>query len=1298
MGCSPSHSGIIHSLVKNATIPLKKQKAILPPSLDNNGFTVPLLGNNDCEISTGKLRHKESLQENGQGCKEGLDQDVSDTQSRWKKETSAAVDEDMVRLSYQKGNTERTHVRKQSSTASEQELGNETQQEANPRKGKKSKRFHKQGRRTKSREKEIVFCETETKVDFPDLLVKAHQDAYAYLNPNLSKYEAIVYMANQATQTQLIMQQMVSFMALRFDEINQHMEEIAKDGEKLLEEVGNNLTWPLGKGVPTEQPDLLQQLLQYTVNKMQTLNCTVASLTSTTLQDTCNYLQSASTTLQDKLKKKKLYDDRLLRIIRLLEALAAGPPQPHPNDSTLYSEDSGIGGDNESIREFSCSDKGVRLRSCDSVSLEGDKEVVSQQKTGRNKMTEFPKGNNCKETSDINTDKKESIYCESKTQFVYSNEPKRAIVADCLSMNSLESSTTLDQETEDTIGSDESSDEEEDNQSVSDEVSLPQRPMTSPAGTGAYKHSSKWLENPENEEMSLKMKEAISERIKFVPVQSNNHVWIRDEGATSTLMRPNTASGCRRRTSRHRRSRSAESLRSQAEDPTLLELQRTQKELSKKLEQLYVSNDNKSKETHINIRSFMHKKESIIPCTSTNKLKACLDKSFNILPSQERVNLRTFDQSIEKNSNDNKKPSTLGPGVKAKDVEADECVTSIERKLLSMNISPRQSVRKLIQTFSPVEDSMKIKEVKPLGPLRGIRKFGVPVLPPTLPAYRGLQPLNHKPVLSADEEHTGLGTFVSSFPSTLPSAIARNDTNEVVTEDFENLPPPPLEILMDDSFNMLQSNGQEKHEELNSTNPTWQATYSESSITKTISTSQRIKSSINAIDILPSRNATDTYKSGNKSFRNQDIFKPRKYSSEADQHLRVQKGSEMQRKQEIEQAAHLYRQSHKIIPLHNPGDVTKSGNDGEIKETSIGVSSLSKQKQGSPVSQRRSEKSPAVIRRISPSRVIAPTPPSEKKISDPPVNRAVIKTQAHGHSSSPPLQNVTIPTASPKVPSPPTQRKLPSTPSQPKQSSPPPVRRQQSPPSQRRLPSPPNTQREPSPQSHCTPTPPLSPSHSQRGCKLASPPQVRRQQSPQSQRRLQSPPSSRREPSPPSHCTPTPPLSPSHSQRGRKLASPPQVRSQQSPPSQRRLPSPPSSRREPSPPSHFIPSPPVSPSFSPRGLRRSSDEPQPSPKMFGNAQSIFCPSSTSLFEAKLPSPPNTSGTEVAYSQVAGPILRNNLPNRSYEDQHRRIAMSAANPQPFVRRCFSERRPRVQLRLPVSITAPATNDQALHQIG
>ncbi|XP_073412450.1 photoreceptor cilium actin regulator [Dendrobates tinctorius] len=1277
MGCSPSHNGIIYNLAKSAAKPIDKNKA-LPPEY---GITVPSL-----DIKNEEIKQKEGLQ------KETCQQEkiVSDCLSELSHNGSftdheklGTADEGMVNLKYQKRKT----VRKHSSTGSEQETPGTVQPDGNSRRNRKSRsqRVGKHSRRAKT--DQAVYIDIEKKVDFPEELVKAHQDAYAFLNPNLSKYEAVISMANQVTQTHLIMQQMISFMALRYDDINQCLEEIAEDGEKLLKAVGSNLTWPLGKGDPAEKPDLLQQLLQYTINKMQSLNGTVSSLTTIAFQDTCNLFQSGIDKFQEKLIHKEHCDERLLKMIKSLESSATGSTQWLPNDSTLYSEDSGIGGDSESIREYRSPDKMVRKSSIDSNEV-----LTPQVSTHKDKISDIDL--KLKNTST----QKENSYHSNGTHKDSSGVSNQTSMSRSPSMTSLATTatlgedSTLDPESEDASSSDDSDGESEDNISLSSQVTLTPRPLTSPAGMVLYKSPSKWLENPENEEMTLKMKEAISEKIKFVPCNSVCDVWTREEEVNTDIVRPSTADGSNRRTSNHRRSRSAESLRSQAEDPTLLELQRTQKELSKKLEQLYSSSKNTGKTKISTIKSFSHA-GCIISSNnlSTNKLKACLAKSFNILPSQEQVATRKTDMNTAGDSNIEQKTQVLQTS-NTQDAQAEEKFPLPERKLDIVNASPRKSVRKLIQTFSPVDDAIKNTNVKTLGPLRCIRKFGIPVFPPTILAYKRLQPLD----ITAKEDNPNECVTTDSFLSSKPYDAARDDTSDSGTEDYENLPPPPLEILMDDSFNMLSANELEKI-----------ACFP---CPMKPSMSQKMKTSMNIKNVLPSKNITNIYLSKDRA-----VNEIRKCSLQSEQISNNKKECmEFQKKHETEQTADLYKQSHKIIHLQNPGDGEGVNPDIDNSETCY-VASMVKSKQYSPTLQRnevlrkpstraaasslptdRKLTSPPTIRSVlqktsntstpkqsSPNEKLLASPPSQRKLSSPPQVRRQQSPPGHRTLQSPPqIRKPQSPPTQCCLQSPQIQRKQ-SLPSQRCLPSPPQIQRKQSPPNQRSLPSPPQLQRQQSPSTQQRQSSPhiIRQQNPSSQFIQPSPPQIRKQQSPPSQRKLPSPPQIRKQQSPPSQ---------------RKLPSPPQMQSQQSPPSHRRLPSPPQPHQEPTPP-HSTPSPPVSPSHT--GLRRNSEDPQVSSKMIGNAQSIFCPSSSNLFEAKSSSNPATSRLDTVLNQVESPVLRHTFSLRQNNDPQRRVAMSAANPQPFVRRSYSDRRPRVQrvqLRLPTSVSANAVSELTFQQ--
>ncbi|KAK0133312.1 hypothetical protein N1851_031173 [Merluccius polli] len=99
----------------------------------------------------------------------------------------------------------------------------------------------------------------------------------------------------------------------------------------------------------------------------------------------------------------------------------------------------------------------------------------------------------------------------------------------------------------------------------------------------------------------------------------------------------------------------------------------------------------------------------------------------------------------------------------------------------------RNSVKKLIDTFSQGREQYEGTHV--LGPLKGVRKCGVPVMP-------GLG--NVEAVLS---------TGITSYRDESTSSDKTDDL------DIDSLPPPPLEVLMDNSFegaHSLATNGATK--------------------------------------------------------------------------------------------------------------------------------------------------------------------------------------------------------------------------------------------------------------------------------------------------------------------------------------------------------------------------------------------------------------------------------------------------------------------------------------------------------
>ncbi|NWU18686.1 PCARE regulator, partial [Cephalopterus ornatus] len=1258
MGCTPSHNEIASTASRSGLKALNKPQSVLPIDPRDKGIPLLVKGSscyNIDELHQYRIQRNDYLEEEEDKLSEQDNNDNLQLSSKAhsdsqipredKKIERTATDAEVIMselIESQKHITESIQIRKQTSCDSEAAAfvwddKNESNAKQIPKKGKKPKnKLAKQGRPSKSKEKSILApCEAEKKVDFPEPLVKAHQSAYAYLNPNLSKYETILHMASQATQTQLFLQQMISFLVLRFDEINQLLEEIANDGENLLKDVGGNLTWPAEKDDFKEHPDLLQQLLQYTVNKMQLVSGMLASLTSNALQETCSYLQSAASNLEGKLKAKQSFDEHLLRTVRLLEASTVGCSQSHGEDRTLCSEDSGIGVDNESLKEFSALSQHGGQPS-DSYG-HGPPSQKHTRTVGCMKDGTVSPGTAASHDCALERHFKGVFHSSMQNKEVTSSQdgvpegtstmPQHASLSKSHSYNSFQSDSTqkgehfkiyesrdfLSDEDDDDDDDDEGStlgeDDDDTSSSEMGKDGLPRRPLSSPAITDStHRQSIKRTENADTEEIILKMKDAISEKIKFVPAKSRRKEWTEDESGRAVLAkRPSTATGSQKTFGKQRRSRSEESLRSQAEDPTLLELQRTQKELSKRLKMFYRKDTASNPELWKSRTAAYLQNEQIIS-RSSHKLKAGLSKNFSILPNQDKVPLFTFDQNPDHQLDAKRGRKPLNATVPTQEMSGGkENEPPGAQTPSGSSCVPRQSVKKLIETFSPTDNLVKAAPLRSLGPIKCIRKFGLPAVPPTIPFQRGLAPLNLKHRVSPVEDTNPSNTndASSSFPNAIlpapPAELGKMGMKEETDEDTENLPPPPPEMLRDTSSENLSEPEETARIEENSAENAKKSTKTEFHTNKRSQVSQKMKASLQSIDLLPSKNIGGPSVMTNKSLkttRSGDEKLPR-YSLELNPtnvHIPSQEEIlETQRKE----AADLYKQTHKIIPLQNPSGVSKPHSDSsESKEPSSPATSVPSQKHSSPDSNRRNEKGSPFARRVSPART-PPSSPTEKWIFSPPAHhRHSLQAFSNMQPTSPTMQRKASPPSSPRMPSPP--------------------------PSQKKMPSPP-PQRKP-----------------------LSPPVGHKQSSP-APHRLGGSPASRRDGSPPPFLTtPSPPASPSRSHKGPRA-----------------------------------------------GLDAGDEHQLPSSKRASNVRSIFCPATSSLFEARPPLAPTKSTAEgTNQPEASSHSQKSSLLFRQPGDQTRKLSLTTANPQPFVRRSFSDRQPGVQFHPPASLTAGS--EPALHQ--
>ncbi|XP_056447322.1 photoreceptor cilium actin regulator [Gadus chalcogrammus] len=630
----------------------------------------------------------------------------------------------------------------------------------------------------KEKAKKVIL--SEQKVDFPEPLVKAHQAAYGFLNPSITKYDILLGLLEQATQTQVSVQPMAAFMLMRYEELNRGLEAMAYEGEKLLKENGEHLAWPCPTKKPSSSspvkpasadvdppPDLLQQLLQYTTQRMQNVCQTVGGIGDSALEEAVEYFASLSELLEEKLHIKRATDARLMQLLTRIET--ASLRKPGPEDSALFSEDSGIGAESESLAG---SERRLRRESCEST------------ETNR-------------------TTSSSPIGCNATTRNWRSSRRLAGKNSLSGSLTSIDSTCTIMakelNDTESILGSF-SLDygEEDDIDGVGDadvddrDMVVRRRANSSPIDPSQRPRrlAPKRIENPRNVEMTLKMKDAISGRIQFVPSQHaisktkvtgspkhNGEQW-REEDEERSCKRPQTAASGRRaavqksQVSKQRRSQSAESLRSRGEDQTLLELERTQKVLNQRIERMSKGKAGSNTRT---VPSQKNLGTSPAQSPAASRKQGPSVKNNNVQPPKEKAHLITQPCKHQETScvdEDDEKPavqSSKGP------IKATPPPSPPSSPRPSSRFSRgRNSVKKLIDTFSKGRE--QYEETRVLGPLKGVRKCGVPVMP-------------------------GLGNIEAVLSTGITSCRDESTLNDKTDDlDLDSLPPPPLEVLNDNSF------------------------------------------------------------------------------------------------------------------------------------------------------------------------------------------------------------------------------------------------------------------------------------------------------------------------------------------------------------------------------------------------------------------------------------------------------------------------------------------------------------------
>ncbi|KAK2503480.1 hypothetical protein MC885_006989 [Smutsia gigantea] len=1058
MGCAPSHSDIVNSIAKSGIQFFKKPKEILPGHQGvSERCPTPLpVQSSICHDSGGALSQGQRPAEEQPSPRwtkttaEGLCQLAGHPTAGERKDVQGLIPE--TQTSPSQLNKSQSHMAKDipfKTRSSHESQGTAfSGEESNTQetsKWEKKPKGHRLGCQAI-----CPACESEGKVDFPEALVKAHQHAYTYLHTCLSKYEAILCIIHQATQTQELLQPMVSFLLLCFEEVNQLLGEIAKDGEMLLQEVREDLDWPLRKGEPQEQPDLLQQLLQHTVSKLQALHSTVASLTGSFLEGSSSYHLATASHLGNKLSTKRGLDDCLLRALGQLEHLASGHSDPGVQGPPLCSEDSGIGGDNESVQ---LADKLGRQASWD---LEPG--PAEWKPVGSSTVEARLAGHTCQQslfwvgpdspqhcplsrppTAKIRPAAQRGAGRARPSSTGPENPVCRPLqTGKSYPCDSLGTGTSVETQLSKgsrvmdspslSDGEDSSPEEEEDKVSSTklctwQENASHARPRSSPAGPESpFQPHLRRLRSPQAQEMIRKMKEAISERIKFVPAPSGHEDWAEEEERKIVApWRPRTVSGSRMAPMRQRRSQSEVFLESHMKDSTLQELRRVQTDLSQKLEAFYAlgaQQQGQSKEQALRPRAAALRpgyKGRVTPSNTTSKLKASLTKNFSILPSQDKSILQKCSPFPKGEQPCQEKaeglPNAIPSGEKAHEAPGAKGRT----------ISPtRTSVRKLIETFSPTESLRTLGDSKDSGPSPCLRKWGVPSMPPRFPIYRGLAPLYPKPQISpaAGRESLkvdpGWRPLAPIFPPLLPAGEPTSEAlNCEAEQDPEHLPPPPLEILMDTSFVSLEPPESSKPAQ-SSLEGTCVPGLGESGTAQTPWASPKLRAPLSPTDQLPSRStAASTRPCGTGRGSGKDSCDSGKLNHPpAARGKPAVESTGTQGQAWAARATGLPRHPQKAISWPHSSHTSGQSRSSEL--------SLARSTRGSPspeAKRQSQERSSLLVRKASPTKAHW----TLRKLSSLPSTHSPVQPSVPSVHSSPSLP--VSPLASPRALSPPTMKK-----------------------------------------------------------------------------------------------------------------------------------------------------------------------------------------------------------------------------------------------------------------------------------
>lgn len=161
-----------------------------------------------------------------------------------------------------------------------------------------------------------------------------------------SVHTSLRELLDKATQTHWSIQTLVDLLILQYEESNQILKEMVNECKQMLD----HHQMPLkDQMVDRDVQDNVKTLdsphtLQHFIHKMMLVGDSVKELDAS-IEDMVEYFDSASGLLGEKLLAKRTIEARLKRVLASVEA--ASLRKSSPEDSSLNSEDSGIGADKD---------------------------------------------------------------------------------------------------------------------------------------------------------------------------------------------------------------------------------------------------------------------------------------------------------------------------------------------------------------------------------------------------------------------------------------------------------------------------------------------------------------------------------------------------------------------------------------------------------------------------------------------------------------------------------------------------------------------------------------------------------------------------------------------------------------------------------------------------------------------------------------------------------------------------------------------------------------------------------------